>query len=163
MKVEELMTKTVSFCSQTDTLERAARLMWDGDCGCLPVCAANGAQRVVGMITDRDICMAALFQARPLRDLLVSDAMAKQVVTCRADDALAGVEKRMREARVRRLPVVDAQDGLVGIIALADIAREAARERTLGTRDVTDSEVRETLSSICASRGAQQALHQGAG
>jgi CBS domain-containing protein len=111
MKVEQLMTKQVVYCAPADTLERAARLMWDGDCGCLPVCAENGASRVIGVITDRDICMSAMFQAKPLRDLAVSEAMAKQVVTCHPQDALADVEKIMREARVRRLPVVDDQSG----------------------------------------------------
>lgn len=153
MKVEQLMTKQVFYCRPDDSLERAARLMWDGDCGCLPVCVADGVNRVTGMITDRDICMSALFEARPLRDIRVSAAMAKKVVTCQPDDELHAIEKVMRDARVRRLPVIDGQGDLVGIIALADITREAAKERTIGTRFVADSEVRETLYAICKPEG----------
>lgn len=156
MKVEELMTRQVSFCRPDDSLERAARLMWEGDCGCVPVCAMDGANRVTGIITDRDICMSALFQNRPLSELAVSAAMAKQVVTCKPGDTLADAEKILRETRVRRLPVVDDQGALVGIISLADITREAARERKLGTRDVSDSEVRETLYAICRPASAER-------
>lgn len=82
--------------------------------------------------------------------------MAKQVVTCKPGDTLADAEKILRETRVRRLPVVDDQGALVGIISLADITREAARERKLGTRDVSDSEVRETLYAICRPASAER-------
>ena len=90
--------------------------MWDHDCGCLPVCATNGVRRVVGVITDRDICMSALFQGKPLRELRVSDTMAKQVRICRPDDSLVDVERTMREAKIRRLPVIDEQGALAGMI-----------------------------------------------
>lgn len=151
MRVEHLMTKQVKSCSPSDTLERAAQLMWDGDCGCVPVCAGNGVNRVVGVITDRDVCMSALFQGKPLRELAVSEAMAKQLLACKASDSLANVEKTMREARIRRLPVVDDQGALIGIIGLADLAREAARERTAAKQEVTESEVGDTLAAICES------------
>jgi len=157
MRVEQLMTKQVKSCGPDDTLDRAAQLMWDNDCGCLPVCAGNGASRVVGVITDRDICMCALFQGKSLRDLRVSGAMARQVQVCRAGDALADAEKTMRAARIRRLPVVDAQGALIGIIALADLAREAARERSATTQDVTESEVGDTLAAICEAAGQRRA------
>lgn len=149
MQVEQLMSKQVKSCSPGDTLQRAAQLMWDADCGCLPVCEANGADRVVGVITDRDICMSALFEGKQLHELPVSGAMAKQLVVCKVGDTVAGVEKTMREARIRRLPVVDDQGALVGIIGLADIAREAARERGSAKRYVTGSEVGDTLAAIC--------------
>lgn len=156
MRVEELMTKEVKACNPGDTLERAAQLMWDGDCGCLPVYAGNGVNRVVGVITDRDICMSALFQGKALRELPVSGAMAHQLLACKAGDALADVEKTMREARIRRLPVVDEQGALIGIIGLADLAREAARERSAARQDITESEVGDTLAAICESTSGQR-------
>ncbi len=156
MQVERLMTRQVTSCSPGDTLERAAQLMWDSDCGSLPVCSGDGASRVVGMITDRDICMSALFQKKPLRELSVSEAMAKQLISCKASDALADVEKTMREAKVRRLPVVDDQGALIGIIGIADLAREAARERTYASQEITESEVGDTLAAISQSRSAGQ-------
>jgi CBS domain-containing protein len=156
MQVQQLMTKQVKYCSPSDTLERAAQLMWDGDCGALPVCSGNGANRVVGMITDRDICMSALFQGKPLRELQVSGAMAKQLLTCHPGDAISDVEKTMREARIRRLPVVDEQGGLLGIIGLADLAREASRERSADKQEITESEVGDTLAAICESTTGQR-------
>jgi len=149
MRVEELMTKQVKWCGPGDTLDRAAQLMWDNDCGCLPVCAGDGVNRVVGVITDRDICMSALFQGKPLHDLHVEDAMARQLLACRPSDSLVDVEKTLRQARIRRLPVVDEQGALIGMIALADLAREAARESTAAKQEITETEVGDTLAAIC--------------
>ena len=149
MRVEELMTKQVTTCKPNDTLDHAAQLMWDHDCGCLPVCAGDGINRVSGVITDRDICMSALFQGKPLRELQVSDAMARQVRACRPSDSVVDVERTMREAKIRRLPVIDAQDTLIGMITLADLAREAEREQTQPAPDITGNEIGVTLASIC--------------
>jgi len=157
MQVEHLMTKQVKSCSPEDTLDRAAHLMWEGDCGCLPVCTGNGINRVVGVITDRDICMSALFQGKPLRDLHVSDAMAKKLLACGPRDALSAVESTMRRARVRRLPVIDDRGALIGIIALADLAREAVREHGATNKSVSEAHVGDTLAAICVSTGQQRA------
>ena len=150
MRVEQLMARPVQSCRAEDTLARAAQLMWDHDCGSLPVCGGNGVTRVVGVITDRDICMCALFQNKPLQELRVSEAMAKQVQLCRSGDSLADAEKTMREARIRRLPVVNDEDALVGMISLADLAQEAARERAATSQEITETEVGDTLAAICA-------------
>jgi CBS domain-containing protein len=123
--------------------------MWDHDCGCLPVISGDDVTRLLGVITDRDICMHALFQGEALRQLRVADAMARQVQVCRAADALADAEKTMREARIRRLPVIDEHDTLVGMISLADLAQEALRERSATSPEVTESEVGDTLAAIC--------------
>jgi CBS domain-containing protein len=155
MQVEHLMTKQVKSCSPDDTLERAAQLMWEGDCGCLPVCAGNGINRAVGVITDRDICMSALFQGKPLRELRVSGAMAKQLLACKARDALSTAENTMRQARIRRLPVIDDQGALIGIIALADLAREAVRAHGATNKTITEAHVGDTLAAICGSSGRQ--------
>jgi len=153
MYVQDLMTRQAHACRPEESLERAAQLMWDHDCGCLPVCSGgdNGARRIVGVITDRDICMNALFLRKPLGELHVNEAMSREVRTCRASDSLARAEKIMREARVRRLPVLDDNGGLVGMISLADLALEAARQRRRVSKEVTDTEVGDTLSVICES------------
>jgi CBS domain-containing protein len=156
MRVDKLMTKQVKCCGPDDTLDRAAQLMWDNDCGCLPVCAVNGANRVIGVVTDRDICMSALFQGKALHELRVSNAMSRVLEACRPSDSLADAEKTMSEARIRRLPVVDDKGSLVGMITLADLAREAARERAVGKSDVTEEAVGDTLAAIC--RPVQQPL-----
>jgi CBS domain-containing protein len=154
MKVEELMTRKVATCGPNDTLERAAKSMWDGDCGSVPVC--DEAKHVVGMITDRDICMAALFEGKALNEIPVYLSMAKQVLICNPEQDISTIEKAMRGAQVRRMPVVDAQGALVGIIGLADLAREASSERTTAEKDVTESEIGDTLAAICEPRASRR-------
>lgn len=153
MHVEQLMARQVESCRPQDTLERAAQLMWNRDCGCLPVCAADGSAKAVAMITDRDIAMCALFQAKPLRELRVALAMSRQLRVCGPGDELAQAESAMRAARIRRLPVVDEQGELIGLISLADLAEEAARERSNERRQITDAEVGDTLAAVCEPAG----------
>jgi CBS domain-containing protein len=123
MKVSRLMTSNVYTCSPDDTLTDAARIMWDKDCGCLPVVDAE--RRVLAMITDRDICMAAYTQGVPLHALHVSSAMSRGLVTCSPDRSHADLERLMREKQLRRIPVVDAEGRLLGIITLGDLAHHA--------------------------------------
>lgn len=149
MRVEQIMTRQVRSCSSQDTLATAAQLMWQHDCGCLPVCTADAPGRVAGVITDRDICMSALFNGRPLHELNVLDAMSRQLWTCRPEDSLAAAEQIMRQSQIRRLPVIDDQGLLIGMVSLADIAREAAQENTVPKRQVTEVEVTDTLAAIC--------------
>ena len=149
MRVEQIMARPVQYCGPNDTLARAAQLMWEHDCGCLPVCAPDGAARVVGVITDRDICMCALFHNSRLADLRVSEAMAKQVKVCSATDGLADAEAIMRAGQIRRLPVVDAESALVGMISIADLAQEAARSWAATTKEITETEIGDTLAAIC--------------
>jgi len=153
MQVEELMTPSVQCCQANDSLERAAEIMWSQDCGCVPVCATAGDNQAVGMLTDRDICMCALFQGKALRELRVSEAMARQVIAVRPNDSLTDAERAMQEAQIRRLPVINKQGTVVGMLSLSDIAREAAREQTSPRRRVTEAEVNDTLAAICQPNG----------
>jgi CBS domain-containing protein len=146
MTIEPLMSRDVQYCRPDHTLDYAAAAMWDRDCGCLPVCIDDGEPRVIGMLTDRDICMAALFQGRPLCELKVADAMSRDIHVSKADDSPEDVELLMRESKVRRVPVTDDAGGLVGIVSLADLARAAAR----GQEAVAEGDVGHTLAAICA-------------
>jgi CBS domain-containing protein len=150
MRASDLMTTPVHTCRPDETLAQAAERMWAKDCGCLPVIEADGAGQVVGMITDRDICMSALFQGRPLHEVTVSDAMSKNLKTCRSSDSLATVECVMQEAQIRRLPVVADNGSLVGLLTLGDLAREAQREQHLQKKELCCNEISTTLASICA-------------
>jgi CBS domain-containing protein len=128
--------------------------MWEGDCGCVPVVEkdTDGA-RVIGMITDRDICMAGYTQGRPLSAIRVDSAMARQVFSCRPTDSIAEALNILRTHQVRRLPVVDNGDNVVGMLSLADFAREAVREHARKGREVTDTRIGEVLEAICVPRG----------
>jgi CBS-domain-containing membrane protein len=102
-------------------------------------------------VTDRDICMAAYTQGQRLSSIPVTVAMAKSVITCQADDDVDAAERSMRQARIRRLPVVDPQGQLVGILSLNDLAREALHDGS--RRDAPRSEdVTQTLAAICEPR-----------
>lgn len=153
MKVSDLMQKDVKSCSIHDTLNAAARQMWENDCGCVPVLDENS--RVVSMVTDRDVCMAACFHNRPLSEIRIPDAMSNKIFSCRRDDAIETAEKTMRENQIRRLPVIDDGGRLFGILSLSDIALEAERERRSrrGSQEVKSEEVAVTLAAICAPHG----------
>lgn len=157
MKVEQLMTREVKVCTEADTLNRAAQLMWDSDCGCIPVISANGDGRLIGVVTDRDIAIAAYTQGKQLWAIPVGTAMAHEVIACHANDGVSQAEALMRDNRVRRLPVIDQNERLVGILSLNDIALEAQREAATGKRaEVTGEAVSETLASICQPRSPRE-------
>ena len=127
MRVAEMMTRDVRTCFPTDSLNRAAQIMWEGDCGCVPVVDVQGT--VVGIVTDRDVCMAAYTQGRRLAEMTVESAASKNVVTVGEGDSLHRAECLMHDAQVRRLPVLDSQGRLVGLLSISDFAR---RVRELG-------------------------------
>lgn len=122
--VRSIMTEHVRSCREDDALNLAAQIMWDNDCGAAPVVDHEG--RLRGIITDRDICMAAYTGGSPLWALRVRDCMARHVHTCSPEDSLQRAAAIMADAQVRRLPVVDGDGHPLGIVSLSDIANNAA-------------------------------------
>jgi CBS domain-containing protein len=120
MRVRELMTQMPATCTRDSSCAEAARIMWDCDCGSVPVVDQNGL--AVGIVTDRDICMAALFHGSPLSAISTAEVMSGDLCTCRADDDVREAERLMKDRQVRRLPVVDETGSLVGILSLGDLA-----------------------------------------
>jgi CBS domain-containing protein len=125
MKIDELMRREVVSCGIDDSLQEAARSMWEHDCGAIPV--VDGVDHVVGVVTDRDICMAAYTQGLPLREIPVTTAMADSVVTLRPDDLVVDATRLMGEQQIRRIPITTVDGRLVGMLTLSDVVREAAR------------------------------------
>ena len=152
MKVRQLMTKAASCCLPDDTANAAARIMWERDCGFVPVVESRESQRVVGVVTDRDICIAAYTKNRPLDQIRLRELMSADVRTCRASDEVSEAEQQMRTAQVHRLPVVDDAGQLLGVLSLADVAQEAAREASAKRQEVTSREVGETIVAISRPR-----------
>ena len=149
MKVGELMCSEVGRVTVEDCANEAARILWECDCGIVPVVASSDTGQLEGVITDRDICMAAYTQGKPLSEIPVRSAMSQDVLTCSPEDPIARVEERMRNAQIRRLPVVDSGRRLVGMLSLADIAREAGRSHQPQRKSGVDPrEVGDTLASI---------------
>jgi len=146
MKVKDIMNRDVHTCRPETNLAMAAMQMWDGDFGVLPV-LANG-WTVVGMITDRDICMAAATKRRDPAEIRVEEVITGQVYGCSPDTEIHEALKIMQQRQVRRLPVMNAEDGrLVGILSLNDVAVKAQAD---AKADLSAQDVERTLKSICA-------------
>lgn len=144
MRIEQLMSQPVHTCEQTQTLERAAQIMWECDCGAVPIVDASG--HITGMLTDRDISMAAYTQGRAPSAIPVESAMAKVVYSCRPDETIESAEETMRERQIRRVPVVDDAGHPIGMLSLNDLARNAVFAKGDG-RAVT-----QTLAAVCEPR-----------
>jgi CBS domain-containing protein len=143
LRAAQVMSSVVASCRPDHTLHDAVHLMWERDCGSIPVVDEEG--RLLGIVTDRDASMACYTSAQPLHAIQVGWIMTRTIEACAADEILPEIELRMRARRVRRIPVVD-QGRLVGIVSLNDIALAAhgAREK---------ASVAETLATISQHRG----------
>jgi CBS domain-containing protein len=144
MKVKELMTTDVKRCSLETNLAAAARIMWEGDCGAVPV--TDERDHVVGIITDRDICIAAATRPRPEGEIPVKDVISGALYTCAPGDDVRAVLDTMKARKIRRLPVVEQGGRLVGIVSIHDIA-EQSRSRSA---DVSPDSVLDAFIAITA-------------
>jgi CBS domain-containing protein len=145
VEVAEIMTTDVQTCRVSDTLERAARLMWDHDCGAIPVLDERG--HTVAIVTDRDICMAAYTQGKPLWQIPVTVAASHRVHSVHPDASVAVAHQLMKMHRIRRLPVIDRGGNLVGILSIADVIR-AARPTLDRSHPLHVEEVASTLAEV---------------
>jgi CBS domain-containing protein len=123
MKVRELMTSDVKSCGPDTNLATAAKIMWEEDCGAVPVTDERG--RVVGVITDRDICIAAATRSGTEGEIPVRQVISDKLYTCAPSDDPRAVLETMRQRKVRRLPVVDPHGRLAGIVSIHDLALQA--------------------------------------
>lgn len=145
MIVADIMTTHVHWCLASDTLDRPARLMWEHDCGAIPVVDGHG--HVIGMVTDRDICMAAHFQGKALNELPVIVVGCTRIHSVGPAASIAYACEVMKMHRVRRLPVLDRGGNLVGMLSLADVVRHARSSRN--PKDNLDVErVASTLTEV---------------
>ena len=145
MKVKDVMTEAPYYCQPETNLGSATELMWNADCGFLPVRSVDG--KVVGVVTDRDICIAAATRSLEPARILVRDAMTHDVATCAEDADLRTALHALKERRVRRLPVVNRHDQLVGVLSINDLVSRADCRPGTG---LPGEEFLETLRGICA-------------
>jgi len=123
MKVKEIMAPDVKAIWLTESLTDAARLMWENDCGVLPI--IKDGRKVVGMITDRDICMAITMRDQRPSGISVEEVMTGQVYGVTPEDDIEQALQTMQEHRIRRLPVLNAEGELEGILSMNDVVRNA--------------------------------------
>jgi CBS domain-containing protein len=123
MNVETIMTKQPVCCSPSDTVQHVAQMMRQNDIGALPVVSDLVSKNLVGIITDRDLCISAMADGKDPRATPIANYFTKTVVTCTPEDALEVCEQKMKQHRVRRMPVVDKKNECVGMVVQADLAR----------------------------------------
>jgi CBS domain-containing protein len=122
MLVRDIMTKNVDVIEDTQPLTAIAQVMRDEDIGAVPV--RNG-DKLVGMVTDRDIVVRAIARGQSVDNLLARDAMSDRILYCREDWSADEAAENMAQNRIRRLPVVDDEKNLVGIVSLGDVTKGA--------------------------------------
>lgn len=142
LRCRDIMTKNPTAANREMTLQEVARLMRDGDFGVLPV-VEKDTNRLVGILTDRDIVVRAVADGRNVAETTVNDVMSDKPFTAKPDDFAFEAIRTMGEQQVRRIPIVDDAGVLQGIIAMADIALEMEDER----------EIAETLEDISSGAG----------
>ena len=146
MTVKELQTSDVKTVSPDTDLAVVARLMWEGDCGAVPVVTED--RKVIGMITDRDICIAAATRAKPPAEIRAGDVITNHGVhAVKPDDDVRVAMRTMRKHKVRRLPVVNREQRLAGIVSINDLAIAASPSQP---DSVPAQEFLETFQAICA-------------
>jgi CBS domain-containing protein len=147
MTVRELQTSNVKTVSPDTDLAVVAKLMWEGDCGAVPVVTDD--RKVIGMITDRDICIAAATRSKPPAEIRAGDVISTNhgVHSVKPDDDVRIALRAMRKHRVRRLPVVDREQRLTGIVSINDLAINASPSLP---DSVPAQEFLETFQAICA-------------
>ena len=143
MRVQEIMTKDVSFCDPATNAAAATEIMWARNCGSLPI--VEDGRGVVGMVTDRDLLIALGTRNRNAADLPVGEVMNKDLSLCAPDDDVRDALKTMAERQLHRLPVVDKDGALKGILSLDDIALRAEA-------DGLSKDLLTTMKAVCDRR-----------
>jgi len=150
MKVSEVMSGDVRSCHPSTNLAEAAIMMWDRDCGALPV--IEGDEMVIAMITDRDIAMAVATKGRIASDISVGEAMSKTLSSVTENQNVRTALKIMSSEKVRRLPVLDKEGRLKGLVSINDIAIKAGEARGKAAPAISYEDALNTLKAICEHR-----------
>ena len=153
MKVKEIMTSDVKWCMLDTNLAAVAKIMWEGDCGAVPVTDDRG--EVVGVITDRDICIAGATRSRSEGEIPVREVISTTLHACAPSDDVRGAMETMRTQQVRRLPVVGPDGRLAGIVSLNDIAMQTRAGKRAG---ISVEDVLETFIAIASPSPARVAV-----
>lgn len=129
MQVKEIMTKDFEMINSTDSLVAAAKMMKSFNIGVLPVKEGN---KIIGILTDRDIVIRALAEGKDANNVTVKDVMSSEIARCSSEDSVEEATNIMKEKKVRRLMVLEADNTPVGIVSLGDIAAKTESEQMTG-------------------------------
>ena len=161
MKVKEVMMGTPYYCQLDTNLGSATELMWNGNCGFLPVIGAEG--KIAGAVTDRDLCIALGTRNRLPGEVKIREVMSHRLFACSAGDDVHAALEIMKEGGVRRLPVLGEDGALVGVISIDDVLLRAA-PGSIGVKpELSTEEVAKAFRAINQRRVPQIVLARGAG
>jgi CBS domain-containing protein len=158
MKVEEICTREPKSCTPETSAAEAADLMYETDCGALPVVDESG--RVIGIVTDRDLSLALALTGRAATDLPVRTLLHPTLHTCRASDEVRDALRTMRLYKIRRLPVVDGAGVLRGMLSFSDLVRAARPDAIAGPAEIAHEDLVLALQALCARRPASAPASQ---
>ena len=144
MKIKECMSKDVCFVKSDCNIYDAARIMNENHIGCIPIC--NDEKNIVGVITDRDIVLRGVACDKNLKITPISQIMTTNVYTCKCDDEVQNAEILMKKNQIRRIPVVDSNNKMVGILTTGDLAQI--------TPKIGEKTISEAMQEICNSKGS---------
>ena len=146
MKVNDLFKRAVKSCTPLASLDAVGRIMWESDCGAVPVVNAEG--KAVGILTDRDIAMAMAAKNRGSSQILVRELTSGELFSCAPDEDVSAAIQKMQTHRVRRLPVVDPQGLLMGMLSLSDLAKAAKPGNGAGSSEISFEDVVLTMKAV---------------
>ena len=121
-KCSDVMTKNPDCCLPTDSVSAVAQRMKKGNVGSIPVIESEQTRKLIGIVTDRDLALQVVADARDVKSTKAADVMTRAMITCRVDDDIQKALDAMAEHQLRRMPVVDKDNNIVGIISQADVA-----------------------------------------
>jgi CBS domain-containing protein len=147
MKVKEVMTPNPQAIWLTESLADAAKLMWESDCGVLPI--IKDGRKVVGLITDRDVCMGSAMRDRNPSAISVEEVMTRQVYAVNPEDNIDHALQVMQQHQVRRLPVINPEGELEGILSLNDVVVHAKAADSAAEDSIDYADVVKTYQAIC--------------
>ncbi|MEN8108219.1 MAG: CBS domain-containing protein [Pseudomonadota bacterium] len=148
MYIRDVMTRDVKTCRPDTDGETAALLMWSEDCGAVPVVDDDG--KALGMITDRDICMATALQHTRAADLHVKDFMSEELFCCQPDQDIKNALKTMADRKIRRLAITNGEGKVEGILSIDDIVALAERgARGITTPELSFDDAIATFKAVC--------------
>jgi CBS domain-containing protein len=146
MKVKDVMMRTPASCTPETNLGAVVETLWNRNCGILPV--VNAQQKVIGVVTDRDVCIALGTRNRLAGEIIVREVASGNVFTCRPDDDVRDALTTMAHAKVRRLPVVNADGKLEGILSMDDVVAHSEAKVPGKTTELSDDDVVDTLKVL---------------
>jgi CBS domain-containing protein len=147
MRVKEVMSGNPACCTPNDTVQEVAKVMCDLNVGSIPVVVDHQSRSLVGMITDRDLCCRVLAHGLDGKSTRIQEFVTYNPAICRDGENVENCERLMQEHQVRRIPVVDKENGVIGIVAQADLALKDKPERVSKTVEEISKTTRPSMAA----------------